>query len=121
MKPFNPQTTFEFLSELKQNNNRDWMQENKKEYLASEKMLKDFYSEIEKGLNEADKIAKVKLFRINRDLRFSPNKTPYNIHRSVSFSRAGAQRRGGYYLRLEPGNSFVAGGFFNPEPADLLK
>ncbi len=121
MKPFNPQTTFEFLSELKQNNNRDWMQENKKEYLASEKMLKDFYSEIEKGLNEADKIAKVKLFRINRDLRFSPNKTPYNIHRSVSFSRAGAQRRGGYYLRLEPGNSFVAGGFFNPEPADLLR
>jgi uncharacterized protein (TIGR02453 family) len=43
------------------------------------------------------------------------------VHRSVSFSRAGAQRRGGYYLRLESGNSYMAGGFFEPNPADLLR
>ena len=43
------------------------------------------------------------------------------MHRSVSFSRAGVQRRGGYYLRLEPGNSMMAGGFFSPEPSDLLR
>jgi len=121
MKSINLQSTFNFLTELKQNNNRDWMQEHKKEYLANEKVLKTFYSEIEKGLNETDKIAKIKIFRINRDLRFSPNKTPYNVHRSVSFRRAGLQRRGGYYLRLEPGNSFLAGGFFDPSPADLLR
>ena len=42
-------------------------------------------------------------------------------NRSVSFSRAGANRRGGYYLRLEPGNSMMAGGFFSPEPSDLLR
>ena len=121
MKPFKPQSAFEFLTKLKHNNNREWMQDHKNEYLANEKMLKVFYSEIEKGLNETDKIGKVKIFRINRDLRFTPNKTPYNVHRSVSFSRAGAQRRGGYYLRLEPGNSFVAGGFFDPNPTDLLR
>lgn len=121
MNSFNPEAIFEFLKQLKQNNNREWMQDLRAEYLENEKMLKTFYSGIEKGLNETDKIAKVKVFRINRDLRFSPNKTPYNVHRSVSFSRAGAHRRGGYYLRLEPGNSLVAGGFFNPQPADLLR
>jgi conserved hypothetical protein TIGR02453 len=76
---------------------------------------------VEEGLNKTDKIAKTKVFRINRDIRFSKDKTPYNVHRSVSFSRAGEDRRGGYYLRLEPGNSLMAGGFFDPNPADLLR
>ena len=116
-----PKTVFQFLKELKKNNNREWMQEHKSDYLTNEKMLKKFYSEVESGLNQTDKIAKVKIFRINRDLRFTPNKTPYNVHRSASFSREGAQRRGGYYLRLEPGNSYLAGGFFDPIPTDLLR
>ncbi len=116
-----PKSSFEFLIKLKQNNIREWMQEHKKEYLGNETSLKIFYSEIEKGLNIKDEIAKTKIFRINRDIRFSNDKTPYNVHRSVSFSRAGAQRRGGYYLRLEPGNSYMAGGFFDPSPADLLR
>ncbi|KAA3624909.1 MAG: DUF2461 domain-containing protein [Flavobacterium sp.] len=112
---------FLFLEQLKKNNHRDWMQENKKQYQANEKLLKQFYAEVEAGLNETDEIARVKVFRINRDIRFSKDKTPYNVHRSASFSRAGAHRRGGYYLRLEPGNSLMAGGFFSPEPADLFR
>ena len=121
MNPTIPKSAFDFLLELKENNNRDWMQEHKKEYLGNEKALKEFYTEVEKGLNVTDEIAKTKIFRINRDIRFSKNKTPYNSHRSVSFSRAGAHRRGGYYLRLESGNSYMAGGFFDPNPADLLR
>ncbi len=116
-----PKSSFEFLKRLKKNNHRDWMLEHKKEYLAGEKELKSFYSEIESGLNITDEIAKLKVFRINRDVRFSKDKTPYNVHRSASFSRAGAHRRGGYYLRLEPGNSAMAGGFFSPESHDLLR
>jgi uncharacterized protein (TIGR02453 family) len=116
-----PKTTFEFLNKLKQNNHRDWMQEHKKEYLNGEKFLKEFYAQVEAELNKGDEIAKLKVFRINRDVRFSNDKTPYNVHRSASFSRAGAHRRGGYYLRLEPGNSAMAGGFFSPESADLLR
>jgi len=116
-----PKSSFDFLKKLKKNNHRDWMQEHKKEYLASEQELKNFYAEVEAGLNKNDEISKVKVFRINRDIRFSKDKTPYNVHRSVSFSRAGDHRRGGYYLRLEPGNSAMAGGFFGPEPADLLR
>lgn len=116
-----PKSSFEFLLQLKHNNQRDWMQEHKSEYQANEKKLKMFYASIEAALNNTDKIEKLKVFRINRDIRFSKNKTPYNVHRSVSFSRAGAHRRGGYYLRLEPGNSAIAAGFFNPNPADLLR
>jgi len=116
-----PKSSFEFLAKLKENNHRDWMMEQKKQYLAGEKFFKEFYCSIMIGLNSTDEIAKMKVFRINRDIRFSNDKTPYNVHRSVSFSRAGAHRRGGYYLRLEPGNSAMAGGFFDPNPADLLR
>ena len=121
MHPQIPSSSFEFLTKLKANNHRDWMQDHKKEYQSSEKQLKAFYAAVVERLNENDEIEKTKVFRINRDIRFSKDKTPYNVHRSVSFSRAGAHRRGGYYLRLEPGNSLMAGGFFSPEPADLLR
>ncbi len=117
-----PKSSFDFLKKLAKNNHRDWMTDHKKEYQSSEKALKAFYADIVNGLNETDEIEKLKVFRINRDIRFSKDKTPYNVHRSASFSRAGAHRRGGYYLRLEPGNkSVVAGGFFNPEPKDLKR
>ena len=112
---------FEFLNELKLNNNREWMTTHKTRYLQNERNLKSFYNEIKSGLNTFDRIDTLKVFRINRDIRFSQNKTPYNVHRSASFSREGADRRGGYYLRLQPGNSRIAGGFFSPEPADLLR
>ncbi|MGO3181885.1 MAG: DUF2461 domain-containing protein [Aequorivita sp.] len=121
MNPTIPKSAFDFLLKLKENNDREWMKEHKKEYLANENRLKEFYSAVEKDLNITDEIAKTKIFRINRDIRFRKDKTPYNSHRSASFSRAGAHRRGGYYMRLESGNSYMAGGFFDPEPADLLR
>lgn len=116
-----PQRVFTFLNNLKENNTREWMQEHKKEYLTNEKALKSFYEMVKNGLNETDEIEKVKIFRINRDVRFSNNKTPYNVHRSASFSRLGAHRRGSYYVRFEPGASMIGGGFFGPDPADLLR
>ena len=117
-----PKSSLEFLRKLAKNNTKEWMDAHRKTYKTSEKALKEFYTEVEKGLNKTDEISKLKVFRINRDIRFSKDKTPYNVHRSVSFSRAGAHRRGGYYLRIEPNNkSVVAGGFFGPEPSDLLR
>lgn len=116
-----PESVFSFLNDLKHNNHKDWMDTHRKEYKSNESALKSFYKEVEKELNKTDRIEKLKVFRINRDIRFSKDKTPYNVHRSVSFSRAGERRRGGYYLRIEPGNSAMAGGFFSPEPKDLLR
>ncbi|UZO80216.1 DUF2461 domain-containing protein [Aquimarina sp. ERC-38] len=114
-------SNLEFLKDLKENNTREWMQLYKPRYQENEKIFKTLCQQVEEALNKSDTIEKLKIFRINRDVRFSKNKTPYNVHRSASFSRAGAQLRGGYYLRIEPGNSLMGGGFFNPEPADLLR
>ena len=74
------------------------------------------------NLNKHDKIDKYKLFRIYRDVRFSKDKTPYQPHFAASFSREGKELRGGYYLRIRPNNeSFVGGGFWDPNKEDLLR
>ena len=111
-----------FQAELTQNNHRDWFQANKKRYDQTQLLLKALVKQVEEGLNKKDVIdsSKTKIFRLNRDVRFSNNKAPYTKHRSASFARLGAERRGGYYLRIENGASRIAGGFFGPEPGDLL-
>ncbi len=112
MKTTISKTTFEFLKKLKQNNFREWMMEHKKEYLANEVALKKFYSAVEEDLKKTDEIATMKIFRINRDIRFSNDKTPYNVHRSVSFSRSGEQRRGGILFTFGAGKFLYGRRFF---------
>ncbi len=111
----------QFLKDLKANNNRDWFAENKKRFKAVEAQAKGFYNSLKEALNQHDEIEKLKMFRIYRDVRFSKDKTPYQPHFAGSFARAGASRRGGYYLRIRPGESFIAVGFWQPEPKDLLR
>ena len=111
----------QFLKELKSNNNRDWFQENKKRYDAIRADVSGFYQNLMQGLNRHDDIEKLKMFRIYRDVRFSHDKTPYNPHFAGSFSRNGKRLRGGYYLRIRPGESFLAGGFWAPNKEDLFR
>ncbi|WP_010522571.1 DUF2461 domain-containing protein [Aquimarina agarivorans] len=111
----------DFLDELKENNHRDWFEEHKPTFKKLEVDFKALGTEILEGLNQTDSIEKMKVFRIYKDVRFSKDKTPYKTNRSISFSREGAALRGGYYLHIEPANSFIAGGFFSPNPADLLR
>ncbi|MEL6852798.1 MAG: DUF2461 domain-containing protein, partial [Bacteroidota bacterium] len=61
------------------------------------------------------------LFRIYRDVRFSKDKSPYKSHFSGRMKRATPYLRGGYYFRLGPGQSMMAGGFFSPNPEDLKR
>jgi len=98
--------TFDFLKKLKSNNNREWFKANKEIYDKSQDEFKSFVSNVEERLKSHDLIDEsgTKIFRIYRDVRFSKDKTPYNLHRSASFKRATDARRGGYYLRVEPGN-----------------
>lgn len=112
---------FEFLRKLSQNNNREWFQANKAEYDEIVKENKKFFEAINAGLQETDSIQKMHIFRIYRDVRFKKDKTPYKQNFGVSFSRTKPLLRGGYYLNLEPDNSFVGGGFWNPSPEDLLR
>lgn len=116
-----PKTSLDFLKELKKNNNRVWFDKHKAQFKEEELKLKLFYNAVLDDLNEKDVIDKMKVFRIYRDVRFSKDKTPYQTHRSVSFSRATENLRGGYYLRISPGESMMAGGFFQPNPTDLLR
>lgn len=118
-----PASGFKFLGDLKKNNNREWFNEHKSVYQQELQHLENFAEALLGKLNTHDLIetpsGKKSLYRIYRDTRFSQDKTPYKTHWSGSFKRATKQRRGGYYFHIEQGNSFVAGGFFGPVPADL--
>ena len=114
-------TALNFLKELKVNNNRDWFNENKPKFQEIQADVKMFYEEIKQGLLQFDEIETLKIFRIYRDVRFSKDKTPYKPHFAGSFSRSGKRLRGGYYLRIRPGESFLAGGFWAPNKEDLFR
>ncbi len=112
---------FEFLKELKENNNKDWFDSNKKRYQEEEQLFKTVCSDIRIGLENSDQIEKMKIYRIYKDVRFSKDKTPYKTHRSANFVREGEALRGGYFLSIADGESMIGGGFFQPAPADLLR
>lgn len=115
-----------FITQLKQNNNRDWFTENKPTYQKHHASMVEFADELLSMMNTHDNIetesGKKSLFRIYRDVRFSKDKSPYKTHWSGSFKRATKLLRGGYYYHVEPGgNSFVGGGFWGPNKDDLLR
>lgn len=114
-------SNLDYLKELKKNNNREWFTENKPTFKIAQDKAKAFYASIREGLEKHDEIDQFKLFRIYRDVRFSKDKTPYQPHFAGSFSRLGSSLRGGYYLRIRPGASFLAGGFWAPNKEDLLR
>ena len=116
-----PKNTISFLKELKLNNNREWFNDNKPQYETHKNSIKLVFEEVQKKMESYDDIEKLKIFRIYRDVRFSKDKTPFKTHFSCSFVRRGRERRGGYYLHLEPKNSFMACGFWNPSKEDLLR
>ncbi|MBU2527076.1 MAG: DUF2461 domain-containing protein [Bacteroidetes bacterium] len=113
--------TFTFLTELKTNNNRPWFDTHKDAYEKANDATKTLFQEISDQLKQTDFIDYVKVYRIYRDVRFSKDKTPYKTHFGGVFHRVKPEYRGGYYLHIEPGNTFVAGGFWQPSPEDLLR
>lgn len=114
-------TAFDFLKELEKNNNKDWFEAHKPTFKSHQAEVKSFFEEVRNNLNHHDEIEKMKMFRIYRDVRFSKDKTPYKTHFAGSFSRLGAQLRGGYYLHLKPGGSLLATGFWAPNKEDLFR
>lgn len=120
-----PKSTFNYLKLLNQNNNRDWFTENKPLFKSENESFILFADAVLNEMKKYDNIetlsGKKSVFRIYRDIRFSLDKTPYKTHFSGSFRRATKLLRGGYYFHIEPGNSFVGGGFWGPNSADLLR
>ena len=124
-QPLVPASGIAFLKTLKSNNNRDWFNAHKERFLEEQEAVAVFADALLLTLNQHDVIetpsGKKSLHRIYRDTRFSNDKTPYKANWSGYFGRAGKQRRGGYYFHLESGNSYIAGGFWAPNPADLKR
>jgi uncharacterized protein (TIGR02453 family) len=118
-------SALEFLKLIKKNNNRDWFNAHKERYLKERETVIAFADALLTEMNKHDHIetqsGKKSLHRIYRDTRFSKEKTPYKTNWSGGFSRATKKLRGGYYFHIEPGNSFVAGGFWNPNSEDLKR
>ncbi len=118
-------SSIEFLKMVKKNNNREWFNAHKDQYITEHNKIIEFADALLIEMNSHDVIetptGKKSLHRIYRDSRFSFDKTPYKINWSGSFRRATKQRRGGYYFHIEPGNSFIGGGFWNPNPEDLKR
>jgi uncharacterized protein (TIGR02453 family) len=114
-----------YLELLKDNNNRDWFNDHKEQFLEAQANIAVFAEALLEELRTHDLIetpsGKKSLHRIYRDTRFSNNKTPYKTNWSGSFSRATKSRRGGYYFHIEPGNSIIAGGFWAPDAPDLKR
>ena len=93
-------STLKFIKDLKKNNNKPWFDTNRKKYEA----------------------AKDCIFRINRDIRFSKDKSPYKTNMGAYINPGGKKiNTPGYYFHCEPGGSFAAGGLYVPEPAVLAK
>jgi uncharacterized protein (TIGR02453 family) len=114
-------STFQFLENLQKNNDRDWFADQKETYVKAQKNSKEVFAEILKNLQMHDEIEKSKMMRIYRDVRFSNDKTPYKAHFANSYSRLGKELRGSYFLRIRPGESFLAGGFWEPSKEDLFR
>jgi uncharacterized protein (TIGR02453 family) len=119
--------TIQFLEDLKANNNRDWFLANKKRYEEYKKeyhlLIADLL-EVMKPQDASLELLEIKncTFRINRDIRFSKDKSPYKTHMGIWLrSGKGDGEAAGYYLHIEKGASFVGGGMYCPMPEQLQK
>ena len=124
MKTSIDSSTLQFLKTLLKNNNRNWFTENKNLYIEAQKdvllFVENLIEEMSKFEEEILKIdAKKSLFRIYRDVRFSKDKSPYKTNFGAGLGMGKGTRITGYYLHIEPGKSFLAGGVYQPEPSVL--
>jgi uncharacterized protein (TIGR02453 family) len=121
--------TVQFLSALKENNNKPWFDTNRKTYETAKKNFAEVVQELiksieifDKDIEEAQLEAKNCTFRINRDVRFSKNKDPYKTNFGASFNKGGKKANSaGYYLQIDSNQCFMAGGIWMPEPEYLRK
>lgn len=119
-------STLEFLTQLGENNNKPWFDAHRTEFEAAKENTEAFVNELKNAMREiepalAEQKAKDMMFRIYRDVRFSKDKIPYKDHFGVYLSRAGKKAPdAGYYMHIQPGKSFLAGGMWMPE-SKLLK
>jgi uncharacterized protein (TIGR02453 family) len=117
--------TLRFLTQLKKNNNKAWFDSHRVAYETARIDFGNFIQLLIDALQKQDPTiagltSRDCLFRINRDIRFSNDKTPYKSNFGASIKRGGRKSGfAGYYFHLEPGASFVGGGLWMPDAPKL--
>ncbi|MEO7990911.1 MAG: DUF2461 domain-containing protein [Chryseolinea sp.] len=118
-------STLDFLQKLSKNNNRDWFQVHKAQYLQVQLNVEHFLDALIAKMNVHDQLetasGKKGLYRIYNDVRFSKDKAPYNPRFAGYLRRVKPMLRGGYYIWIKPGGSRIACGFSYPNPDDLKR
>lgn len=112
---------FDFLKRLEKNNNRDWFKDHKSDFENAKNLANNLFNKMYVTISEIDELEPLKIFRIYKDVRFSADKTPYKTHFSAQMGRLKPHNRGGCYLQIQPGNSFLAIGFWEPNKEDLFR
>jgi uncharacterized protein (TIGR02453 family) len=117
--------TLKFLTQLKKNNNKPWFDAHRAQYEAARIDFSNFLQLVIDALQKSDTTltgitSRECLFRINRDIRFSKDKTPYKSNFGASIKRGGRKSGfAGYYFHCEPGHSFIGGGLWMPDAVQL--
>jgi len=120
-------STLRFLKDLKKHNNKEWFDSHRAQFDTAKKDFSEFIDEIIERHSKKDKsikalTAKNCLFRINRDIRFSKDKSPYKTNFGASINQGGKKSIfAGYYFHCEPGEHFVGGGIWMPMPSEIKK
>jgi uncharacterized protein (TIGR02453 family) len=125
MAQFDLQSVLSFAGDLKQNNNRNWFQDHRSDFEVARARFEDYVAALINELSTTEPLADLTpkdcIFRLNRDLRFTKDKTPYKPYMSAYIAPGGRKSRLlGYYVHIEPGNAMLAGGLYDPNPQQLV-
>ena len=117
--------TLAFLKQIETNNNKAWFDENKKQWETVKENYADFMGELQEKIKEIDSIeikeSKKYVSRINRDFRFTTDKSPYRNNIFSLIAKNSSENTSKFYLQIQPGdNSFIACGLWSPDN-DMLK
>ncbi len=124
--PQNLQFTLDYLLDLRFNNQKPWFDENRKRYQQAQANFESFVGDIIHQFSSVEDLGETTvkqcLFRINRDIRFTKDKSPYKSHMAAHIAKGGRKGSGrSYYVHIEPGGSFVAAGAYAPSPEELKR
>lgn len=126
--PANLQQTYDFLTALTENNDREWFQAHRAEYEAARAAFTDLVAGLMGRIREVDDLGTTTptdcIFRMNRDVRFSADKSPYRTNFAAYIANGGRQSFApGFYLHLSPDETFVGGGAYAADavPGELKR
>ncbi|HVO43848.1 MAG TPA: DUF2461 domain-containing protein [Aggregatilineales bacterium] len=122
----NLQSTLDFLRDLAENNNKAWFEEHRASYQKARSAFEDLTAEVIGRFDDVDDLYGVRpqdcMFRINRDIRFSKDKSPYKVQMGALIAPGGRKPTGrSYYVQVQPGGSMIAGGLYDPDSKTVEK